>query len=148
MPGIKARPKRRHTTKNQETRTSNAPCVGTTRPNGALRRAISLHDGDDRAGLPHIDSSHDYGEFRAALLPYTVNKGWLRLNPGCGKADNIRSAQLQPPHHCCLAAQRELVDRVCTAIAETVPLLKDHIRHTPGFESIGSRMLWEWSEGV
>jgi len=46
------------------------------------------------------------------------------------------------------AAQRELVDKVCTAIAETVSLLKEHIRHTPGFEPIGLRMLWEWNEGM
>jgi len=46
------------------------------------------------------------------------------------------------------AAQRELVDRVCSAIADTVPQLKAHIRHTPGFEPVGLRMLWEWNEGM
>jgi serine/threonine-protein kinase HipA len=46
------------------------------------------------------------------------------------------------------ARQREQVDRVCTAVADTVPELKHHIRHTPGFAEIGSRMLWEWNEGM
>ncbi|HWL28208.1 MAG TPA: type II toxin-antitoxin system HipA family toxin [Burkholderiaceae bacterium] len=46
------------------------------------------------------------------------------------------------------AAQRALVDRVCSAIADTVPLLKDHIRHTAGFDTVGLRMLWEWNEGM
>ena len=41
------------------------------------------------------------------------------------------------------SAQRELVDRVCHAVAQTVPELKRHIRSTPGFEEVGSRMLWE-----
>lgn len=46
------------------------------------------------------------------------------------------------------AAQRELVDRVSTAVSEMVPQLKHHIRHTLGFEPVGLRMLWEWNEGV
>lgn len=46
------------------------------------------------------------------------------------------------------AAQRELVDRVCSAVADTVPQLKERIRHTPGFEPVGLRMLWEWNEGM
>lgn len=46
------------------------------------------------------------------------------------------------------ARQRELVDRVCSAVAQTVPGLLRHIRDTPGFGPIGSRMLWEWNEGM
>ncbi len=46
------------------------------------------------------------------------------------------------------AAQRALVDRVCTAVAAVVPELKHHIRHTPGFAPVGLRMLWEWNEGM
>jgi serine/threonine-protein kinase HipA len=44
--------------------------------------------------------------------------------------------------------QRELVDCICTAVATTVIDLKQHIRTTPGFEEIGSRMLWEWNSGM
>lgn len=46
------------------------------------------------------------------------------------------------------AAQRTLVDRVCTAVDAVVPELKHRIRHTPGFANVGSRMLWEWNEGM
>ncbi len=46
------------------------------------------------------------------------------------------------------ARQRELVDRVCGAVAGTVPQLMHHIQHTPGFATVGSRMLWEWNEGM
>ena len=46
------------------------------------------------------------------------------------------------------AAQRELVDRVCSAVAAVVPELKHHITHTRGFEPVGLRMLWEWNEGM
>lgn len=46
------------------------------------------------------------------------------------------------------ARQRELVDCVCTAVAATVPELKHHIRTTPGFAEVGSRMLWEWNAGM
>lgn len=46
------------------------------------------------------------------------------------------------------ARQRELVDRVCGSVAQTVPELMQHIRHTNGFASTGSRMLWEWNEGM
>ena len=49
---------------------------------------------------------------------------------------------LDPPR------QRELVDRVCTGVASVVPELLQHIRHTPGFASVGLRMLWEWNEGM
>ncbi len=44
--------------------------------------------------------------------------------------------------------QRKLVDRVCTGVASVVPELLHHIRHTPGFAPVGSRMLWEWNEGM
>ncbi len=46
------------------------------------------------------------------------------------------------------AAQRLLVDRVCSAVSSVVPELKHHIRHTKGFEGVGLRMLWEWNEGM
>ncbi len=46
------------------------------------------------------------------------------------------------------ARQRELVDRVCNAVAGMVPELMHHIRNTPGFEPVGLRMLWEWNEGM
>lgn len=46
------------------------------------------------------------------------------------------------------SAQRALVDRVCEAVVQTVPELKHHIRHTPEFAAVGSRMLWEWNEGM
>lgn len=46
------------------------------------------------------------------------------------------------------AAQRMRVERICSAVADTVPELKQHLRHTPGFEPIGARMLWEWNEGM
>ncbi|MBS0454191.1 MAG: type II toxin-antitoxin system HipA family toxin [Proteobacteria bacterium] len=46
------------------------------------------------------------------------------------------------------ARQRELVDRVCGAVAQAVPELLQRIRHTVGFEPVGLRMLWEWNEGM
>lgn len=46
------------------------------------------------------------------------------------------------------AGQRSLVDRVCSAVAQTVPELLRHIRHTDGFAPVGLRMLWEWNEGM
>lgn len=46
------------------------------------------------------------------------------------------------------SAQRQLVDRVCSAVSSVVPELKHHIRHTKGFEQVGLRMLWEWNEGM
>ena len=44
--------------------------------------------------------------------------------------------------------QRALVDCICTAVAATVTELKHHIRTTPGFAEVGSRMLWEWNAGM
>jgi len=49
---------------------------------------------------------------------------------------------IEPPQ------QRELVDQICTVVSETVPALLQHMRHTPGFAPVGSRMLWEWTEGM
>ena len=49
---------------------------------------------------------------------------------------------LDPPR------QRELADRVCTGVASVVPELLHRIQHTPGFAPVGSRMLWEWNEGM
>lgn len=46
------------------------------------------------------------------------------------------------------ARQRELVDRICQSASEASVELKSRIRHTPGFEAIGLRMLWEWNEGM
>jgi len=46
------------------------------------------------------------------------------------------------------AAQRALVDQVCTAVDAMVPELEHHIRHTSGFVPVGLRMLWEWNEGM
>ncbi len=46
------------------------------------------------------------------------------------------------------AGQRQLADRVCSAVADTVPALMRHIRRTPGFAPVGLRMLWEWNEGM
>lgn len=46
------------------------------------------------------------------------------------------------------ARQRDLVDCICTAVAATVTELKHHIRTTPGFAEVGSRMLWEWNAGM
>ncbi len=44
--------------------------------------------------------------------------------------------------------QRELIERVCTAIASTVPELTQRMKHTPGFEAVGARMLWHWNVGL
>jgi len=44
--------------------------------------------------------------------------------------------------------QRQLVDRVCSAVDSVVPELKHHIKNTKGFEQVGLRMLWEWNEGM
>ena len=46
------------------------------------------------------------------------------------------------------AAQRRIVDRVCGAVAQTVPELLRHIRRTDGFAPVGLRMLWEWNAGM
>lgn len=46
------------------------------------------------------------------------------------------------------AAQRALVDRVCTAVDAVAGDLLQHIRHTQGFEPVGLRVLWEQNEGM
>jgi serine/threonine-protein kinase HipA len=44
--------------------------------------------------------------------------------------------------------QRELTDKVATAISSVVPELIHRVHHTPGFGEIGTRMLWEWDQGL
>ena len=44
--------------------------------------------------------------------------------------------------------QRELVELVCSAVAGTVPELIHRMKHTPGFDTVGSRMLWHWNAGL
>ena len=46
------------------------------------------------------------------------------------------------------ARQRELVQTVCDATSSVFPDLLYHVKHTAGFELIGSRMIWEWDEGL
>lgn len=45
------------------------------------------------------------------------------------------------------ARQRELVQRICDAMAGVFAELLQHVRHTPGFATVGARMIWEWEEG-
>lgn len=44
--------------------------------------------------------------------------------------------------------QRELIERVSTAVASTIPEVIQHMKHTPGFDPVGARMLWHWNEGL
>lgn len=44
--------------------------------------------------------------------------------------------------------QRELVDRVCDAVADTFPELVHHARNTPGFGPVASRIAHEWAMGI
>ncbi|OYT93453.1 MAG: hypothetical protein CFE43_04235 [Burkholderiales bacterium PBB3] len=44
--------------------------------------------------------------------------------------------------------QRELAELVCTAVAATVPELIQRMKHTPGFDAVGARMLWHWNAGL
>jgi len=46
------------------------------------------------------------------------------------------------------ARQRELAQAVCDATSSVFPDLLHRVRHTAGFELIGSRMIWEWDEGL
>lgn len=46
------------------------------------------------------------------------------------------------------ARQRELVDRVCQAVAETFGELIESARHVPGFLPVAQRMMHEWSQGI
>ena len=45
------------------------------------------------------------------------------------------------------ARQRELVQTVCDATAAVFPDLLQRTRHTPGFELLGARMIWQWDQG-
>ena len=45
------------------------------------------------------------------------------------------------------ARQRELVQTVCDATAAVFPDLMQRGRHTPGFEALGARMIWQWDQG-
>ena len=61
-----------------------------------------------------------------------------------GKALGIYLRQqlgIDPPR------QRQLVEQVCDALRDTLSELHHHAAHTPGFEDIASRMVYEWSEG-
>lgn len=53
-----------------------------------------------------------------------------------------QSLGVEPKH------QRELVARVCAAVAESFPALLRHIRNTPGFSDTGGRMVREWHAGM
>ena len=44
--------------------------------------------------------------------------------------------------------QRELANKVVKAISHVVPELIRRTKHTPGFNEIGARMLWEWDDGL
>ena len=46
------------------------------------------------------------------------------------------------------AQQRELVDKVCDSTAKVLDDLIRHAKSTPGFGEIGSRMIWEWNDGM
>lgn len=46
------------------------------------------------------------------------------------------------------ARQRELAQLVCDAVSTVFPDLVYRVKHVPGFEIIGSRMIWEWDEGL
>jgi len=44
--------------------------------------------------------------------------------------------------------QRELIERVSTAVASTIAEVIQHMKHTPGFDPVGARMLWHWNDGL
>lgn len=46
------------------------------------------------------------------------------------------------------ARQRELTQTVCDATAAVFPELLQRTRHTPGFELLGARMIWQWDQGL
>ena len=50
--------------------------------------------------------------------------------------------QLEP------ARQRELVQLVCDATSSVFPDLLQRVRHVQGFGLVGSRMIWEWDQGL
>ncbi|WP_180125407.1 hypothetical protein [Rhodoferax sp. BLA1] len=33
-------------------------------------------------------------------------------------------------------------------MASTIPEIIQHIKHTPGFDPVGARMLWHWNDGL
>src|SRR5579863_2186015 len=43
---------------------------------------------------------------------------------------------------------REILERICSAIADTTKELRAYIKDHPDFEDIGNRMLHEWEQGV
>lgn len=55
---------------------------------------------------------------------------------------------LQQHLHIEPARQRQLVQAVSDATSSVFPDLLYRVRHTAGFELIGSRMIWEWDEGL
>ena len=46
------------------------------------------------------------------------------------------------------ARVREILERICSAIADTTKELRAYIKDHPDFEDIGNRMLHEWEQGV
>jgi serine/threonine-protein kinase HipA len=66
-------------------------------------------------------------------------KSWT---PGRALSTYLQHLGFEPPR------QRELVDRVLQAVSDTFPELLSHIRNTPGFAPVGTRMVSEWSEGL
>jgi serine/threonine-protein kinase HipA len=44
--------------------------------------------------------------------------------------------------------QKEIVERISDAIADTAPAVRELMKRLPGFKDIGKRMLGTWSEGV
>ena len=66
-------------------------------------------------------------------------KSWT---PGKALSIYLQHLGFEPPH------QRELIDRVLQAVSDTFPELLCHIRNTPGFAPVGTRMVSEWSEGL
>lgn len=77
---------------------------------------------------------NDPGMYVGGVKSWTPGKAfWIFMQ---------QSLAIEPKH------QRELVDRVCTAVAELFPALLRHIRSTPGFSDTGSRMVREWHAGM
>jgi serine/threonine-protein kinase HipA len=44
--------------------------------------------------------------------------------------------------------QKEIVERICEAVADTTPAVRERMNDLPGFKDTGKRMLAAWSEGV
>jgi serine/threonine-protein kinase HipA len=66
-------------------------------------------------------------------------KSWT---PGKALSIYVQHLGFEPPH------LRELVDRVLQAMSDTFPDLLNHIRNTPGFAPVGTRMVSEWTAGL